>query len=174
MPITLTEIERALSAEDFETHLAPASDDLPVPQLLAHLGQDQQNRDLFAQVLFIGDLADSRGAAPLEGDDYLQVYSAFPFAARPESVADLARLILMLNRDLPVSFGLTEDDGAVFCRHVIVCPGRALNIAAAVEAVDLMGYFMGVYGPALEAVARGEKSLAQVLADVAEGIETHD
>jgi hypothetical protein len=178
MPITLKDIELALNANDCEAHLSRVSDDLPIEQVLAHLGQDDQNRDLFAQVLFIGDLAAwqaaENGAELPDADDLLQLYSAFPFTSRPEAFPDLARLILMLNHDLPVSFGLGENDGSVFCRHVVLCPEREMNVQAVVEAVELMGVFMGAYGEALEAIARGDKTLAQVVSEINESVETDD
>lgn len=168
----LKQLQAALQAADYDAELAPIVEGLPAGQLLVYLGEDEQERDFYLQLLFLSDLQRAVPGAPrvIEGPedvDYMQFYSALPFTPVETAFGDLARLMLALNWNIPVGgFGLNETQQAAFFRQVLLCPRGQVDPEVVVETVNSMTYWLGEYVDALEAVGTGAQTLAGVLAGV--------
>ena len=169
----LQAIAYALDTLGFEARALPLEvDGKQTEHLLVYLLTDDQGRDVFAQLLFLSYLEEALGR-PVEemkdgkGMDLLQVYAALPFDYEAEAVPHLARLMLAMNRYLPINgFGLDEELGILFCRHVLFCPGGELDIRVLIEVLDLVAFFIKRYTEVLEPVANGSGSLAEALAKI--------
>ncbi|HHN93370.1 MAG TPA: hypothetical protein ENK17_01255 [Anaerolineae bacterium] len=169
----LQAIAYALDTLGFEAQALPLEvDGKQTEHLVVHLLTDDRGRDVFAQLLFLSNLEEVIGPAVEEiedgeGMDLLQVYAALPFDYEAEAVPHLARLMLAMNRYLPINgFGLDEELGILFCRHVLFCPGGDVDVRVLVEVLDSMAFFIEEYGGVLEPVANGSGSLAEALAAV--------
>lgn len=94
----------------------------------------------------------------------IQFRYIFPFTVPKERISEVARYILLINKMIEFSgFGLGENDGVVYYKH-------DLHSSIIRVREDLLqgtfGYILFLiegYGPALEALATGKKSLDQIM-----------
>ena len=166
----LKELEHRLRGAGFVADVLPVGEQLPVEQLLVHLGKDGQERDLALQLLFLSDLQRAAPDMPQPGQtgdtDYLQFYVTLPFEPVPAAFPGLARLILSLNWGMPIGgFGLSEAERVVFCRHVLFCPAGRVDADLTVKTIRLMAFYVMDAGLVLEAVGRGDRTLDEVVAE---------
>ncbi len=171
MNTTLQELETAFQAAGFDALVSSIGIPTPVPQLLVYMGDDDQGRDYYLQVLFLRDLQQAMPVAqPLteaDGDlDYLQIYTALPVEISAAAFPDLARLILMVNKTLRVgAFGLHESDNrGVYLRQMLLCPGGRPDLQVVIKSAEMMLEYLDAYGEVLEKVGTGATTLADVLA----------
>jgi len=174
----LQEILQVLTEAGFDAQMVPVEIEGKITDhLVVHLTTDDRKRDVFAQLLYLSDLQEMTDQVPEvvedeEDMDLLQIYAALPFEFKEEAVPDLARLMLSLNRYLPINgFGLHEAQVLVFCRHVFFCPGGELDMQLLVEVLGSMAFFIEEHAGILEPIAAGTGPLEEALAEVARRVQ---
>lgn len=166
----LSRLGDILKKDDFVVHLNEKGPEIPFEQLFVSLGEDAQDRPFILQMLFVNDLA---GIMKLEekAEDatLLQHFLIFPFIANAMTVPELSKLILMLNRIIPLgAFGLDVNRGTPYYQYILAAPDREINQTVALEAVSMIGMFTMEFASKLEAVASGEKKAQDVIKELEE------
>ena len=171
MNTTLQELETAFQTAGFDALVSSVGVPTPVAQLLVYMGDDDQGRDYYLQLLFLRDLQQAMPVAqPLtEADgelDFLQLYTALPVEIKESAFPDLARLILMINKTLRTgAFGLHESDNrGVYLRQMLLCPGGRPDPQVVIKSAEMMLEYLDAYGEVLEKVGASAATLAEVLA----------
>ncbi len=168
---TLQKIKLVLEELDFQVEMAPIAESLPVQQLTVAL---EEANGLQMVIFFLSDLLKATMedgelvSALAEGEtDFLQLFIRFPFELQESAYADLARLILMINWSTPVgAFGLNEVQHNLHYRQVFECLEDVPDPGLVADAVSGMQYYAALRFDLLKAVAVGEETLAQVLAEL--------
>ena len=173
-----TSYAQAVNQQGYPVTLGNLSDDLPVAALLVSLSNEAQQAGIQLVAYFLGDLertlaalqqAQTAGGAPEQPatgteDDYLQLFIRFPFEVAPQALPDLARLIHMINWSTPVGvFGMQEQQGMVYYRHIFRALQSTPSTADFVEAVDQMAYYSQLRFALLQSIASGKQSLDSLL-----------
>lgn len=117
-------------------------------------------------------LSVSSSTLPLEPQEhaklahFLHLYLIFPFKCEPASSADLARLLLMLNKSLPFpAFGLSEIDGLIYYKNSLYCEKGAVPVALTCSLIGNLALYVDSLSPMVQAVASGQRKLHEVLKD---------
>lgn len=173
--MALQKIKGILEEWDFQVEMAPIAESVPVQQLTVTL---EEANGLRMVIFFLGDLLKATmeggelvSALTEEETDFLQLFIRFPFELQESAYPDLARLLLMINWSTPVgAFGLNEVQKNLHYRQVFECLEGAPDPDLIADAVSGMQYYAALRFDLLKIVATGEKTLAQVLAELeAEG-----
>ncbi len=157
---SLEDIERLLAERELAT--ARQEDTLTV-----EMGEDDEGRKvLFSILLFRGMMAELEELP----EDYcsLQVVVAFPFQAKTETFAEVARAALFFNKmvDYP-GFCLEESRGEIFYRYALPLRRDYLDEELFCQ---LLSAILGQYElvlPVFEEVATGEKGFLEIVAESA-------
>lgn len=161
-------IEQDLREEGFGTHHLVVDADNQYERLLVMLGRDEHDRDYFLQLTFVNDIMNVLGQPDQPENAYLlQFSSEFPFKIKIESFAEAARLLLTLNRILPVgALGLSEADQTLNYNYVLVLPDREVDDVVVTEIVDIAMFFIRNFAPLIEAVTTGTRSREEVVEEL--------
>ena len=169
MSTSLAQIRAWLQRQGLQTVLHARGAENPRDRLVVLLGMDHEDRPIDAIVEDLhgpGDLNDALDQAARNDQlRLLQVLSVFPFGIEAAHVIDVIRFVMLLNAkvELP-GFGYDEVTRLLYFRHVRVCTQSVLP--SEVESTLRLVRFMGeVFGPALEDLAQGRRTLEQVVAD---------
>ncbi len=162
-------IRDLLEEEDFSTELVQQSEGQPFERLLVSLGADDKHRPFTLQMHFVNDVTGALGGFDDPEDIFLlECFLPFPFQAKPEYQTETARVLLALNRLLPIgAMGMSEPDGTVYIQYNLACLTRATDEKVLLEVVGMMGFFTGEFGPKIEAIGDGSLSRETYLADLA-------
>lgn len=96
--------------------------------------------------------------------DFLQLLAFIPCELKKQYVADLARFLLMLNKeiDLP-GFGMDEVAGAVFYRLMIPVHKKEIPADLLKQLVNTIENVCKMFATPIQAVAYGSTTLDQIL-----------
>ena len=169
--MVLQNIKSVLEEWDFQVELTPIAESLPVHQLTVTL---EETNGLQVVIFFLSDLLKTTlendeitASLAEEETDFLQLFIRFPFELQESAYPDLARLILMINWSTPVgAFGLNEVQQNLYYRQVFECLGAPPDSELVADAVSGMQYYAALRFDLLKAIATGERTLAQVLAEL--------
>ena len=166
----LDRIAKTLEADDFAVYLNEKSEEVPFDQLFISLGEDEQKRPFVLQMLFVNDLTNIMELEEKEEDAaLLQHFLTFPFTASPITVPELSKLVLMLNRIIPIgAFGLDINQGTLYFQYVLASKDREVNKTVILETVSMIGMFVMEFAKKLEAVATGEKCAQEIIKSLEE------
>lgn len=158
----LQAFERLLRAQGFPTSLVLAGAEVPYDVLLAGLSDTDSARQWKLELSFLPGMEEE-----LEGLSLLQCFVHLPVQAAPAALGELRRLIVRLNGKLPlVGFGWLDAEGMACFRHVAMLPAaEAAAGEVVVQLAWMTGYLLGVFAPAVLAVAAGTRTADQALAD---------
>lgn len=165
----LNDIKSLLEKTDFTCEILPASDKIPINQLVAGLGPDTENRVRFLIIRTAEQDLSSHDAllgitAPIRRYQEIQLLSVLPFQVNAENIPDTARLILLLNKGMELpGFELSEVDGIVLFRHAFVVPEDALDERILLSLVGMIQMLLDAFTELLEDVATGAQSLQEAL-----------
>ena len=175
-------IEYALQKAGYTTRFVPAGQDTLIESVVVHLGSDYRERAVFLELALVsaahtamrGD--HSEGSSRFDEVDYLQFYAELPFQVEQGFVPDVAQLVLQLNRILPlVGFGLRVSERTIYYRYMMMFEGRqGPNHKLLVKAVEVIRFLLQEFCQAIEDVATGKKTLAQVKAGIPQMVQTRD
>lgn len=153
----------ALNAEGFLTRLIPASEEVPLEQLVVVLYDNNPELIWQLEIMFL----------PLiEEPSVLQFFVPLPFEINQISISDLARFILLLNTKLSLTgFELREENGWVYYRHLMTCSESELDEELIVNTVWMISYVLDRFAPILREVVEGHKNLQQGIETLAHNLE---
>lgn len=190
VPTPLAAIAEMLAASGITVELEQVDQGLPLERLKLLLLTDDGGRDIVLQLVVINDIdaavaAAGLGVAAAEDDDedaadddedaiLLHFSVVLPFKVAPGAAADTMRVVLTLNRLLPVgAFGYGEADGGLYLGYQLALEEwSGLTPLVLEEVVNMLGFAVDNYGQVLEAVASGRSAAAEVLAQMRDaGIE---
>ena len=169
-PSPLSEMEDILMEEDFQTLYQPVDEENFYEKLHVSLGEDEKGRQFNIQLHFINDVSRAQGGED-EPEDIvlLQMFLLLPYSITDATFMPTARLILMLNRILPLgAFGISEVDGAMYYQNNAGLTDRAMDPDVLVESMRIIGFFVTRFTDLLEEVATGARTFeaaAQALFD---------
>lgn len=176
MDLTFDKLKATLDQYGFTHTDMPKSAQLPFDQLFISLGADDKERPwilnlrLFEQG-FEGDVSTLAEGTPTRML-FLNFLVTFPFSVVESAFGDISRLILMLNKILPVpGFGLSEPDHVVYYQYTLVSVDGKLDTDGFLTLIGLIVHYMQTHQQTLEEVATLEKSLQTVLIESAEAVE---
>ncbi len=164
----LSGIQTILDDEDFATYLMPISEDNLFERLFIGLGQDSQSRDLTLQIHFINDITNALGVDDDAADAYiLQFFLLLPFTLNKTYMSEIARVVLTLNRILPIgAFGISEDDGMAYFQYNLICAEHKVDDKVLVEAVSIIGFFVSEFAPRIDQVSEGKISYEALIQEL--------
>ena len=149
-------IQAAFEAEEFETEILPRNEEVPVDRLLVGLGADDQERERIMELAITEPEGDEQ---PL-----LQFFVLLPFSATEDTFHETMRIIMRLNMNIPLmGFGISDENGMIFFRHVTVIPDEGLPQQWYSECLFLIGFSVDEFSPMIEQVASGEKTFEQII-----------
>ncbi len=170
--LSYSELKKLLDTYAFTYTDVPRSDKLPCDTFFVALGEDYQKRPLLLNIRIFeqeAPKADGDGADKFVFLNYLITY---PFGVHQPAFPDIARLILMLNKILPVpGFGLSEMDRMVFYHYTQFTVNGKIDPDAILAQIAMIVHYVNLHTKAFEALATREKTLEQVLAEAAAKIE---
>lgn len=163
-------IENILKEEDFATFLMPISEDNLFERLFVSLGQDDKSRDFTLQIHFINDVTNALGVDDDPEDAFiLQFFLLLPYNIPHNKVNEASRVILTLNRILPVgAFGLSEDDGLAYFQYNLACEERTVSEKVIKEVVSIIGFFSSEFSARIEQVAEGKITREALIQELAQ------
>lgn len=125
------------------------------------LENDSQNREwILALYPKSMDLLPNQDAHQVE---FLQLLLSFPYKCEPDNSASVARLILLLNKGLPLpGFGFSETENLVYFSHFIYCQNGLIPRKLIVSMIGYLLLYVDSLNPMIEAIASGEKELHEI------------
>jgi len=159
----LARLEEVLNGMGIDTNLVRKSEEFELNVLVAVLDPDEQGRERFINFTFMPLPEDE-----IEYVDLLQLYTTFPAAPTAETRAETLELINGVNPKLPFGSVAISADGELYYRYVLA--KRRLEFTdddAFGELVLLFQFAASMFAGALDAVASGEATAAEVLAQLA-------
>jgi hypothetical protein len=163
------ELERfneLLSKEAYQTQLLKADGGLAYDALLVRIETfEEVNRVWSLEISFLPGLEDE-----LESVSLLQCYVALSDQITEEFTPSLARLIVMLNANLPIGgFGLLDNPRVLFFKHNAMLPDDNLEAGCLIlhELVPLITYLITGFSGSLLGVATGRQSVEEAKASLA-------
>jgi hypothetical protein len=159
--MNLTDIQAVLE-EDFETLFYPASEEIPMDQLLVALEHPQTDQEPYMlELLYIPGVQ-----AELDDVKLLQFFLALDNVT-PSARVEARHLLTHINQQLPlVGFNLHEAGNYFYFRHVLVMPEESRGYQDGVvvsETVWLIYYLLHNFQASLSAVAQGQQTVASLL-----------
>lgn len=166
----LTVIQQDLLADEFDARLMEIDDENPVERLFVVFDQDEKGRDQILQLVFINDML-NLSDQPDEPDDMflLQFTLELPFRVQESALAEVARLLLALNRVIPVgALGLAEPERQVYFNYVLSCSDREVEDVVAANIVGIVEFYIPSFAVLIEAVAEGSRTREDVIKQLTE------
>jgi hypothetical protein len=138
--------------------------------LIVQLSPDQLEWDLHAELAFVSDLDPENNSTENKEEenqiDYLQFFVLLPINCPLERAGDMSRLVALANNAMPlVGFSISENQGWVFFRHLMICLDGKVDHKAVSETLLTMEYLIGTFGTTLEGLSSGTKTYDQILHD---------
>ncbi len=172
MLLDLPSLEKFFKNQEFECTLLAASAEIPRDYLFVHIGNDFKDRDMILQINLTKQLIDQEDKIPgIQGDTehlyHLQLMVQLPYAVNEECIGELSRLLLLINKssDIP-GLEFSEVDRALFWRNVMIVDGSSIDPYVLITLIGTVLMIVNVFGPFIEAVAAGEKSLQGTVQEI--------
>ena len=97
-------------------------------------------------------------------DVFIQLSVTLPIDVKEEGVADLARLLLLLNKGLELpGFGLSEPDEACYFKHVLRCQRQTVETSKILALTDYTELILSMFLSAIQEVAEGKITLNEYI-----------
>ncbi len=95
---------------------------------------------------------------------FIQFRYLFPFTVQKETIPEMARFILLLNKVIEFpGFGFSESDGKVYFRHDLHSCIKRINEDLLKGVLGYILFMIDSYGPVMESLAEKKKTLNQIL-----------
>jgi hypothetical protein len=135
------------------------------PNLEIDFGTDAQDRTWKLIVSPSEQKINATEGAPTAA--FVNLFVEFPYSAELNSIPDLARLLLLLNKGLPFpAFGFSEIDGIIYFRHTLYCDKDEIPVPVATALIGFISLYIDSLSPMIESVASGKKRLHEALQDM--------
>ncbi len=170
MKASFRDLEELFKEQGMEAVFVAKTEEMPKNQLFVPLGKDDKNRDLLLQLSSSKqDLKD----VPIEGKyasselprcSFIQFFLSLPFQVKDEHLGELARLLLLFNKSFEVpGFGMSEVDRVVYFRYMLLTNGGKVDPRVILSLLGMISVIVSSFGPEIEALGLGEKSLQEVV-----------
>lgn len=167
---SLFAISEAIKKSGYEVLLQPPNELSPSEQLFVQIGKSSEGNPIFLQFFWAAEIENSSPSAKQVA--FLQCLVILPFVALEGNMRDLTTLIFNLNAALDMaSFGLYESERIVYYRHSHVCSSPKMELEPLLAVFASIEFLFQSTYKALEDVALGRKSLAQIQAEVKRTME---
>lgn len=95
--------------------------------------------------------------------EFLQLLLTFPYKSESNCNASVARLLLLLNKGLPLpGFGFSENENLVYFSHTIYCQNAFAPRKLITSIIGYILLYVDSLNPMIEAVATGDKELYEI------------
>lgn len=163
-------IAEALADENYASEYLPANDNRPIDMLLVSLTGENSSEPVILELTFTNDLLLKAGVEEnIDDAMILQFLVRYRFSFAKESAAELALLLMALNRVLPVgAFGLSEDVGTVYLQYALFLPSRMVDqdvLGTIVAGIDSLA--TDLIEP-IQAVGGGQRNAQEALQQLQE------
>lgn len=152
-------IQNILDENDFETvfHTKTESQPFSILEVLLTSFDETKDHVFSLNVHYVNEVAEAFGAIDESEDiQLLEFLIQFPEVIRPEFFAEVARLILSLNRLLPVgSFGLSESNQAFYFQYTLGLENTEISEVVLLEVIHMIHFFVDDFAPNIAAVGDG-------------------
>lgn len=165
---SLESIREFLEKEAIKCKIERGIGEIPTDFLTIDMGQDEKGRpqliELFAVIKEIPETEGEHRKEKTQNPNFLDLQYLLPFRFPGESVNDIARYLLLINKTLKfIGFGMSEVDGLVYFRHNLYCQRSKVNVELL---KGLLGYLLLIvdsFSPTIERLARREITLQEVI-----------
>ncbi|PIQ23796.1 hypothetical protein COW36_16860 [bacterium (Candidatus Blackallbacteria) CG17_big_fil_post_rev_8_21_14_2_50_48_46] len=167
-PETLCQI---LAYRGYPAQLAPLTQGSAFQQVVVsgpyRIGPEASDpeRVLVLTLMYMNDALQSLGKSVESQSDILQIYLRLPFEVLAAQQADVLHLIRAYNAFLPLGHFELQADQGICCRYRWHTFGRDVDGMVLLESLETMLFYVEQLGYRLEAVATGQRSLADTLND---------
>jgi hypothetical protein len=160
--MNLVDIQAVLEADDFETLLQTADDEIPVDRLQVALDNPENEEEPYIlELIYIPGVE-----AELDDVKLLQFFVPLDDVA-PAALEEARRLLPHLNLQLPlVGFNLHEEGHYFYFRHVLALPEESRGDqdgSVITETVWLIYYLVRTFQSGLSKIAQGQQTVANLL-----------
>ena len=122
--------------------------------------EDRPERNYTIEVFFINDVTEAFGDEEAEEDAVIAQFTLIlPFRIRVESYLEILRFCTLVNRLTPMgTFGLSENDEAVYLRYCLATESRSIPPVVLLEVVSALEFCCKEYGPLIEELSNGTRT----------------
>lgn len=155
---TLKALKDFFESETITSRTEKLDGENPVEVLVLQFGQDEKGREQLIE-LFIEEknlVGDERKEikSPPKKALFVHFRYVFPFEFQDESVNDLARFLLLINKTLEFpGFGISEIDRRIYYRHDLYSDSTRLREDLLKSLLGYILLIVDTFGPKLEQVA---------------------
>lgn len=176
MELTLANLKKTLEHHGFSISDIPRNDKLPYDTLFVGLGDDFKGRPLILNIRLFEQAYEGDGTSLADGTPtkmyFLNFLVTLPFIIFDPAYPDLSRLILMLNKVLPVpGFGMSEMDKMVYYQYTYPSINGKIDSDLILTFLALIIHYVNLHGPTFEDVGTRVKSLKTVLEESAKVVD---
>lgn len=177
MKISLENLKNFLNKYDFQTTEQAASETLPYDQLFVFLGEDEQERPWVLNLRIFDQNAVEAGkeAGKETGINmlFLNFFIALPFSVQTETFPDISRLILLVNKLLPLpGFCLSEIDKLVYYHYTYPSLNGEIDPETILTLIGIIIHLLNTHMETFEKVGRKEKTLGQIFSEAKQFVQS--
>lgn len=171
--LTHAELKKVLDTYAFTYTEIPRSDKIPCDTFFVGLGEDYQKRPLILNIRLFDQAAESPPDGAPKKLYFLNFFVTYPFGVHQPAFPDISRLILLLNKILPLpGFGLSEMDRVVFYHYTQLSTNGKVDPDFILSMIALIIHYVNVHAKTFEAVASREKTFTQVLEEASHSVDS--
>lgn len=179
MELTHTNLKNTLESYGFSVTEIARSEKIPYDTLFIGLGEDYKSRPWILNIRLFEQDYDMGGEPLAEGTPtklyFLNFFITLPFTVFDPAFADLSRLILMLNKIIPVpGFGMSEMDKVVYYQYTYPSIDGKLDPNLLLSMIAFIIHYINTHVETFEEVATRVKSLKTVLEESEKIVEKLD
>ncbi len=170
---TLKSVLEFLKTQELDGEIVPKSEKIALDILYVSFGLDDQDRDVLIQINMIEqDLSghDTFIKTKLEPKKYhiIQFFLPFPFLVEDEHIADIARLIFVVNKSLIFpGYEFSEVDRAIYYRYILMT-SNGIDGRILLQIIGAISEFYETFADIFEDIALGRCSLIDVVNEIKE------
>lgn len=139
-----------------------------IDYLLIDMGEDEKNRPQVVEVFLVHKVMSETDNSKSEENrnlpNFLHIQYVLPFEFLEDSVNDIARFLLLINKTLEFSgFGMSEVDRMVYFRHDLYCDGSKVNSETLKALLGYVLLIVDIFSPTIETLGLRELTFEQVV-----------
>lgn len=128
------------------------SENIVSKHIIIELEKDHKERDL--KIYLTLDQEKVKKESHRKPALFLQIWMVFPFKFHDESILELARYLIIINKSLAFpGFGLSEPDQMIFYKYTLTFPNENLDLILIKNFIDLIQFLYDTYSQTIEQVA---------------------
>lgn len=173
---SLVSIKEFLEKETISCSIEKGVGEFPIDYLMIDMGEDVKGRPQLIELFTIqkeipeteGEAGKTKGETTKDGKpNFLHIQYFLPFKFLGESVNDIARFLLLINKTLDFTgFGMSEVDQLVYFRLELFCERSKVNTELL---KGLLGYVLLIvdsFKPTIEKLAQKQTTFQKVIEEM--------